>query len=149
MKEFLANTLESFFGEGGYAETTTKIALGVVVGYLGLRFIIAHVDLSGGQEPVPAITETVSSPTLTPTLNLRSVEEGLNQENCLAINPPEIPNAFKAWLKLGKPKEVIFFNTHGPDGDHNNSGRLIINKGKGIVANLPDLVHKGDRFCRP
>lgn len=91
------------------------------------------------QTPIVYFTPT-PPPTLTPTPQ--------QYERCVVIdgkNPPgrqndgRAPTSFSAWLELGQPDELIFYNFAGPDATNTPQ---VVNR-----QTLPTIVHNGDRFC--
>jgi hypothetical protein len=148
MRESLGRGLDSMFGKGGCMEKMTllllKLLLVVGIGYLGIRMLIENINESVNNSvnnipklattPLPPTAAAVY-PTSTPFL-LKIPQEKTPQETCVTIDGYLVPNAFRAWLKLGKPNKVIF------------KGQTIKdNEGDGIVDNLPTLVHEGDQLC--
>lgn len=152
MSEILANTLEKIFGQNGCMEVVFKnlfrIALIVGIGYLGIKILSKSINNSSGLESSIITTPTpvlVSKMPQELTI-LPEPTEKPTGENCVYISP-EIPNAFRAWLALGRPDELTFYNTNGPDGGPNNQQEITDQEGDGIINNLPHIVHSGDRFC--
>jgi len=148
MREFLSKSLDSIFGESGCMEQMTllifKLLLFVGIAYLGIRMLTKNINNSYNTQALatatlqPTVTEIY--PTYTPSHPVTP------QETCVTIDGYLVPNAFRAWLTLGKPPEVIFKNTSGISGN-NEVQKITDTENDGIVNNLPDLVHNGDQLC--
>lgn len=156
MSEILANTLEKIFGKNGCMEVIFtnlfKTALIVGIGYLGLKALFKPIDNSSVElsTPVPVLVSETPEGLLsilpTPIATLLPIES--TKDQCVSISH-ETPNAYRAWLKLGKPNTLTFLNESGPDGSPNNKQEITDLEGDGIINDLPRIVHYGDRFCTP
>jgi hypothetical protein len=90
------------------------------------------------ESALPAATATLTT-TSTPTPLPSSLATPTSSDHCVTIAYPQPRNAFRAWIELGRPEELVFQNLAGPDGDGN---KRIVNR-----QTLPDLVHVEDSFC--
>jgi len=143
MREFLSRGLDSIFGKGGCMDQISsfilKLLLAGGIAYLGIRMSTENINNSYN-------TQALATATLQPTATeINPTSTPIPQETCVTINGYLVPNAFRAWLGLGKPDEVIFKDI-GISG--NNEVQIIKDlKNDGIVNDLPVLVHKGDQLC--
>lgn len=154
-REIPAEFLEKIFGKNGCMEvifgTLLKVGIAISIGYLGLRLLISKNPVDINTNVLPSPTPVLTTPTFLP-LSSNTTPTETNEQNtsndCIFINIAH-PNAFRAWLSLGKPESVIFFNLAGPDGNPEDKGVLIYEKQDGnIIYKLPRIVHYGDKFCK-
>jgi len=147
MSEFIGNFLEKIYGEGGWAEKIFRFLLLIGVGYLGINLLIKDVSSEiQSSAPLNQISPTAKviktdRPILLSTPP--SVSNQLNKLSCVTINGKN-PTAFAAWKKLGQPEKVIFIDRQ-PTGPVRK--KIKDKEGNGIIDNLPDLVHRGDKLC--
>jgi hypothetical protein len=143
MREFLSRGLDSIFGKGGCMEQISSFILKFLlfggIAYLGIRMLTENINNS------PNI-QVLATATLQPTATeINPTSTPIPQETCVTIDGYLVPNAFRAWLRLGKPGEVIFKDI-GISGN-NEVQKITDTEDDGIVNNLPDLVHNGDQLC--
>jgi len=144
MREFLSRGLDSIFGKGGCMDQISSFILKLLlvggIAYLGIRMLTENINNS------PNI-QVLATATLQPTATeINPTSTPIPQETCVTIDGYLVPNAFRAWLKLGEPPEVIFKNTSGISGN-NEVQKITDTENDGIVNNLPNLVHNGDQLC--
>lgn len=148
-REIPAEILEEIFGKNGCMEiifgTLLKIGIVVAIGYFGLRLLTSknfdiNTDINTNVLPSPTQVSTTPTPNITTPTPI-TTEPTVANEDCVYIGE-QYPNAFRAWLSLGGPSEVLFLNLAGPDGDPEDKGERINAK------DLPQIVHEGDKFCK-
>ena len=103
-----------------------------------------------GATPTPSLTspagniflaETPMPTSMLPAPEVKKTPMAKKPKRCATVDSKVFKrkNAFRIWLHLGKPEELIFENVAGPDA---TDKKVRVSRG-----NLPGLVNNGDRFC--